>query len=72
VVNVGVIDKVRQEINKKRWERWRANQKTKREKSYCYSWSNWSDVPWTCASDYASIPEGWCIPTADKRGSAVG
>lgn len=38
---MGVIEKIRQEINKKRWERWRAQQNVKREKTYCY-WGNWS------------------------------
>ncbi|MCK4735967.1 MAG: hypothetical protein KAT65_26165 [Methanophagales archaeon] len=35
------------EINKKRWERWRAKQKTEREKTcfYCWdNWNNWSDI----------------------------
>ncbi|MDI6810672.1 MAG: hypothetical protein QMD80_03205 [archaeon] len=40
---MSVIDRGRQEINKKRWERWRAQQKTKSEKIYCY-WNNWGDI----------------------------
>jgi hypothetical protein len=39
---MNVIDELRQEINKKRWEKWRLQQKTKREKTYCY-WGEWSD-----------------------------
>jgi len=34
-----VIEKLRREINRKRWEQWRAQQKVEREKTYCY----WSD-----------------------------
>jgi len=34
-------EKIRREINKKRWERWRAPQNVEREKTYCY----WGEVP---------------------------
>ena len=50
------------EINKKRWERWRAKQKTEREKTcfYCWdnwsNWNNWSDVPDICASEDDCLP----------------
>ena len=53
VVNVWGGDKMgadtENEINKIRWERWRAKQKTEREKTcfYCWDqrnqWNNWSD-----------------------------
>ena len=42
---------IENEINKIRWERWRAKQKAEREKTYFYcwgqwnQWNNWSDVP---------------------------
>ncbi|MCK4649295.1 hypothetical protein KAT51_07210 [bacterium] len=52
-------------INKARWELWRTEQRTEREKTYFYCWNNWSDVPWTCASDHACIPEGLCILCAN-------
>jgi len=40
---MGMQEKIRREINKMRWERWRAQQKVEREKTYCY-WSEWSDI----------------------------
>jgi len=33
---------IENEINKIRWERWRAKQKTEREKTYFYCWDQWS------------------------------
>ncbi|HDS45126.1 MAG TPA: hypothetical protein ENN68_03380 [Methanomicrobia archaeon] len=39
---MSAIEDRRQEINKKRWERWRAQQNVEREKTYCY-WGEWSD-----------------------------
>lgn len=47
-----VINEIRQEINKKRWEGWRAKQNKEREKTYCYwgNWGNWSE--WSdCCED---------------------
>lgn len=38
---MSVVDDIRQRINKRRWERWRARQNKEREKSYCY----WGEVP---------------------------
>ncbi|MEA2074729.1 MAG: hypothetical protein U9O85_03220 [Euryarchaeota archaeon] len=38
------MDKLRQETNKMRWEKWRAEQKTEREKTYFHCWGDWSDV----------------------------
>jgi len=35
---------IENEINKKRWERWRRKQNKKREKTYCY----WGEVPSGC------------------------
>jgi len=43
---MSAIDERRQEINKMRWEKWRAEQKNEREKTYfhCWGdWGNWSD-----------------------------
>lgn len=40
---MSAIEERRQEINKKRWERWRAKQNVERGKTYCY-WGDWSDV----------------------------
>ena len=34
---------IENEINKKRWERWRAKQKAEREKTYFYCWDQWSN-----------------------------
>ncbi|RZN15312.1 MAG: hypothetical protein EF812_02890 [Methanosarcinales archaeon] len=31
-------------VNRARWESWRAEQKTEREKTYFYCWNDWSDV----------------------------
>ncbi len=33
------------EINKIRWERWRAKQKTEREKTCFYCWDQWQECP---------------------------
>ena len=38
------------EINKIRWEQWRAKQKTEREKTCFYCWDNWNN--WDNWSDY--------------------
>jgi len=40
---MSAMDERRQEINKKRWERWRAQQNKEREKSYFHCWGEWSD-----------------------------
>lgn len=55
---------IENEINKKRWERWRAKQKTEREKTcfYCWSgvWSEWSGIwqgDWGEWSDYCDDVE---------------
>jgi len=38
------------EINKIRWERWRAKQKTEREKTCFYCWDNWGEVSYHCGN----------------------
>jgi len=35
---MSVTDEIRQRVNKKRWERWRARQDKEREKTYFYCW----------------------------------
>ena len=66
---------IENEINKIRWERWRAKQEFKRGKTcfYCWdNWSNWSDVPpWTCASDHACDPSGICMDCANTLHEAT-
>jgi len=52
---MNVIDGIRPEVNKKRWERWRAQQNVEREKTYCY-WGEWSG---NC-SNACSCPAGCC------------
>ena len=37
-------EKIRQEINKIRWEKWRAEQKNEREKTYFHCWGDWGNV----------------------------
>lgn len=40
---MSVKDEIRQKINKKRWERWRAQQNKERQKTYFFCWNEWSD-----------------------------
>ena len=45
---------IENEINKKRWERWRAKQKAEREKTcfYCWGqWSNWGEAICNCEGE---------------------
>ena len=68
---------IENEINKIRWERWRAKQKAEREKTcfYCWdqwnqwnNWNNWSDVPtpWEQTSDKP------CVNCWERSGEAYG
>ena len=57
---------IENEINKIRWEGWRAKQNKEREKTYCYwsePWNEWSDVgsPSGCVPDHACDPSGLCM-----------
>jgi len=83
-----VIEKLRREINRKRWEQWRAQQKVEREKTYCY-WSdcnvvsgpyidfyikNWRSGTSNCQGGSGSwhYPSGPCIYNAVMRFARAG
>lgn len=60
---------IENELNKIRWERWRVKQKSEREKTYFYCWSEWSDLQCSdCDSNGTEIkieatldPENWVM-----------
>lgn len=51
---------IENELNKIKWEKWRAKQKSEREKTCFYCWGNWSN--WSEWSDICGgSSEGTCV-----------
>ena len=48
---------IENEINKIRWERWRAKQKAEREKTCFYCWDNWNQ--WNNWKEWSDVPQDW-------------